>query len=172
MLKLTTLSMLLAVAALAQTTVPVGNITIPDDVALSVEQWRADQWINLPAPMTITADATNVATSITLSNTAGGLVAIGKQIRVDNEVMMVTNLSGNVATVTRARALTTAAAHSSGANVNVLRHATAVALCREFIKRGVIEILRQKPSPTLQTFLNTLTTTQSSADAYIDGAVQ
>jgi hypothetical protein len=70
--------------------------------------------------------ATFSATDTTLTVTLGTDFAIGQTIMVDNEQLLVTNISGNNLTVVRGLNGTTAASHANGGDIFILRWPAAV----------------------------------------------
>ncbi|MDQ1329690.1 MAG: hypothetical protein QG641_2982, partial [Candidatus Poribacteria bacterium] len=120
------------------------------------------EWIEAELTPQITALAaaisTTTGTSITVASGDGAdkfppdVTTYNTVIRVDQEYMLVTAISGDVCTVVRGYGSTTAAIHSSGASVHIIsqmEHEGANG------KKAVAK-LRSKPSNFLQTFSRTV----------------
>lgn len=72
------------------------------------------QILNVTAPA---IDAVTTSFTITVSATPSPAYVIGSIIRIDSEQMLITNIVGNVFTVTRGHAGTTAASHVASSNI-------------------------------------------------------
>ena len=72
------------------------------------------QILNVTAPA---IDAVTTSFTITVSATPSPAYVIGSIIRIDSEQMLITNIVGNVFTVTRGYAGTTAASHVASSNI-------------------------------------------------------
>lgn len=76
-----------------------------------------EQFVNDPGTF-LTTGCTSSATTITVVNASGYPTSGNFRIKIDDELMIVTSVSGAVWTVTRGAESTTAAAHVGGAAVN------------------------------------------------------
>ena len=95
-------------------------------------------------------------------------------IVIDGEAMTVTAKAARVYTVTRPSLGTTAAAHSPGAVVNVLKYKTIALFGMQCVIDAVTNIMNN-PSfsyPTATTQNAVITTAQAAKNAAIAGAVQ
>lgn len=76
-----------------------------------------EQFVNDPGTQ-LTTGCTDSDVSVTVVNASGYPTSGNFRIKIDDEIMIVTSVSGAVWTVTRGAESTTAAAHSGGAAVN------------------------------------------------------
>lgn len=97
------------------------------------------------APTTLSGDLTSGATSISLTSTSGMTTGMG--LLIDSEVMLITGAN----TVQRARLGTSAAAHSSGAAVVVLRSGSYSVFIANLIADVVASNMVTFPSTTIAT---------------------
>jgi len=88
-----------------------------------------------PVPSTGVCNAavTDTATSFAVDSGSGSGYTIDEHVRVDDEIMLVTNIATDTLTVTRAQGGTTAAAHDAGA---------AVQICKTYTDEPVIDIIQ------------------------------
>lgn len=75
---------------------------------------------------TLNGAINNSVTSLTVASSTGFPTTGNFRIRIDDEIMLVTNVSGTTWTVTRAVESTTAASHSNGATINHILTAGAL----------------------------------------------
>lgn len=61
------------------------------------------------------------AADVTVTVTSGAVFAVNDYAKIDNEVVLITAISSNDLTITRAQAGTTAALHSNGATITLVR---------------------------------------------------
>lgn len=146
------------------------NITIPGEAAValtvSTEAVTAITSFIQRAPTqvtSLTADATNVATTLTLASNTG--ISSGNGIVLNNgstvEVCLVTAFSNNVATVVRARLGTTASAWTSGQSVNIIKDGSYGTFIADVIGFQLQNAMVITPGPTI-TAANTIIATQNA----------
>jgi hypothetical protein len=170
-------------ALVAQTiTVPLGDLTIPNEAAAAYESWRMTQ-VTGPT-LTLSAGINASVTTFAVVGDATGFIA-GDQFTVDQETMTVASVSGQNVTVS-ARALyaiggiavSTPAAHLAGAPVIKLKWKNAVVGFKQLILGTVQQVLQQYcPShptscPSLATQYNAITSANAAIAAIMAQVVQ
>ena len=155
--------LLLTSSLAAQVTISIGDITVPTEVAVAVNTWRKAH-VKKTTELLVSVNAST--TSISLKDTAG--ISIGDHFMIDAEEFIVTG----VGTASRGAVQTTAASHTAGTPVRVLEWATNVALAKQWIKGGIIQILRSVPSSTISTAQTAIATQQAAIVAAEAAAVQ
>lgn len=159
-MKLFTLA-LFTLALQAQTTINIGTVTVPTEVATATEQWRLGQFKAFTT--TLTAGVGGAATSLSVASSAG--IAAGDQILIDTEALNVTAKNGTL-TVTRGATITTAAPHANGSTVRVIKWPTGVAMLKVLLRDKVNEILAQQKPATITTLETEIATRQAQIEAY------
>lgn len=154
---------ILASALSAQVTINVGTITVPTEVAVAVNTWRQS---HATKTTELTAAISAVATSITVKDAT--IFVVGDHFMIDNEEFIVTGAG----TASRGAVATVAAPHALGAPVRVLEWANNVVLLKQFIRGGIVSILRSTPSAAIATAQATIVAQQAAIANAEAGAVQ
>ena len=105
------------------------TVTVAFDLSVAAvnafNAFAAKQWANIQTALS--SGINSSTTSITVDSVSGMAASDSKGVitalLIDSEVVTVSSISGTTLTVTRAALGTTAASHSSGAMVQVLRYA-------------------------------------------------
>ena len=153
----------LASSLAAQVTISVGDITVPTEVAVAVNTWRKAH-VKKTTELLVSVNAST--TSISLKDTTG--ITVGDHFMIDAEEFIVTGAG----TASRGAVQTTAAAHTAGTPVRVLEWANNVVLAKQWIRGGIIQILRSVPSSTISTAQTAIATQQAAIVAAEAAAVQ
>ena len=166
---------LCASALFAQTTVPIQVIPSEASVSLSLSAEAVAAITNfavtIPAPgvssTTLSAPITSTATSIAADLTSTVGMAPGMGLKIDSEILLINpNL-----TVTRGSFGTTAASHSSGAAVTVLRSGDWSEVLANILQDFITQVVIQFPGPAVQTQNAAIVTAQTAIKALQSGSV-
>ncbi len=166
---------LLALPVFGQTTFP---IQMPGDSAVSVTLSAQaipsmiaaieQTTIGVP-PTTLNGAVTSGATSVTLASGAG--ISTCNGLFVDSELMVVTAINGNVATVVRGTIGTTAAAHSSGAGVTITQSGNGSCWMANLMASQVKIAMVTFPSTTISTANTAIATQQATITSTVAAGV-
>lgn len=149
--------------------VVVGTITLSNDAAEAGVLYllaQASQFAQLTQAMTAAG-----TTGVTMNVNATGAVAVGQAVCVGIEIFTVTAKNSVTLTVTRAAVGTTAATHSIGDQVRLLKQPNLVELCKAIIKKAFADALAQNGSTGVAAQQATIATAQAAIQAIQDAAV-
>ena len=74
--------------------------------------------------------------------------AVNQEFYIDSEAVDPSAIAGNVVTITRADIGTTAKAHATGAQVNVLKYKSLKNFCKQVMQAAVADIMSRATYPT------------------------
>ena len=117
-----------SVGLFAQQTVNPRAITINSDAETAFYMYAVTQ--GLPEFSIVANTALDdLSTALTISDGAG--IKAGDALKIDNEVLIITSKTGRNLTVTRGAFNTSAASHTAGTSVSVLRYSSLADFCRQ-----------------------------------------
>ena len=131
-------------AAFGQQTVTPANVTFSADAVVAVQSWFTTQILSTPT--TLAAPMTAGATTMTVTSAAD--LAVNQEFYIDSEAVNPSAIAGNVVTITRADIGTTAKAHATGAQVNVLKYKSLKNFCKQVMQAAVADIMSRATYPT------------------------
>lgn len=149
--------------------VNVGTITISADAAeAGVLYLLANAVLTTTLASNMTASGT---TGVSMVSADASGIAIGQAVAIAIEIFLVTGKSGNTLTVTRATVGTTAAVHTAGDQIRLLKQINLSDLCKAILKRAFAEALAAQGSSGVAAQQLIITNAQAAIEALKDGAV-
>lgn len=122
-----------------------------------------------PSGITLNGNLTSGTTTINVSNATGVLTGMG--IMIDSEVSLITGVTSNALTVTRATIGTTAASHSTGAPVTFLRSGNGGELMANILMDTIRNFMTAAPGPIVIAANSAIATQQATITSTIAAGI-